>query len=121
MLCASPCIRHLIVRISSSAVPENKVASYLEYMQGTEVPHYEAAAGLTSFSLLQRPFVAYVEVMTISLWQSQQFLTRFLEDRSAEPPVPIDYGAIQFEARNYTVLISSRGAVEAAEEPPLER
>src|SRR5882762_2326592 len=64
---------------------------------------------LISFCVLQRPFVAYVELLTISFWQSEQVLPRFLEGQSPADEIG-SCGAIQLEARNYTVLIYWRPA-----------
>jgi hypothetical protein len=36
----------VIVRISSAFVPLSKFTAYLEYVQGSEIPGYEAAPGL---------------------------------------------------------------------------
>ena len=67
--------------------------------------------------MLQRPFVAYVELLTISFWQSEQVLPRFLEGQSPADEIG-SCGAIQLEARNYTVLISGEGKPQAAEDEP---
>jgi hypothetical protein len=48
-------------------------------VQENEIPSYESAAGL--ISVLPRPFVAYVEVMALSLWQSDEELTGFIESQ----------------------------------------
>ena len=109
----------MIVRISASIVREPSLNEYLEHLQRNEIPHYEAAPGLISVWLLQRPFVAYVELLIISLWHSEQALTRFLETQTQTPAATETYGSIQLEARNYTVLISGHGKVqEAGDIPP---
>jgi hypothetical protein len=70
---------HVIVRISSIIVPESLYNLHLTKLQSAAIPQYEAAAGLVSVSLLQRPFVAYVELLTISLWVTEKAMTSFLE------------------------------------------
>ena len=110
----------MIVRISSVVVAESNLNLYLEYAQKSEIPKYETAASLVSFCLLQRPFVAYAELLTISVWHSEQALARFLEGQSPRNADNGDYGAIQLEARNYTILISGEGHLQAAKDvPPL--
>ncbi len=104
------------VRISVTIVPESNLNPYLEYVQRSEIPTYEDAAGLASFCILQRPFVAYVELVTISLWQSEQALSRFLATLAPTPAATDGYGAIRLEARNYTVLVSGTGKVQATQE-----
>jgi hypothetical protein len=100
------------------SVPESKLNAYLKYVRRSETPKYEDAAGLISFCVLQRPFVAYVELLTISFWQSEQVLPRFLEGQSPADAEIGSCGAIQLETRNYTVLISGEGKPQAAEDEP---
>jgi hypothetical protein len=99
------------VRISVAIVAESNLNPYLEYVQRTEIPTYEAATGLASFCILHRPFVAYVELITISFWQSERALTQFLETQRPIPAATETFGAIRLEARNYTVLVSGTGKV----------
>lgn len=104
------------VRISVAIVPESNLNPYLEYVQRTEIPTYEAAMGLASFCILHRPFVAYVELVTISVWESEQALTQFLEIKRPTPTATETFGAIRLEARNYTVLVSGTGKVQATQD-----
>jgi heme-degrading monooxygenase HmoA len=103
----------MIVRISSTIVPKPKLKEHLERVQKSEIPAYEAAPGLHSVWLLERPFVEYIEVMTISLWRSETALNRFLKDL---PPVTVDakeHKEIQLDARLYGLVTASKG-------PPIE-
>jgi heme-degrading monooxygenase HmoA len=93
----------VIVRISSIAIPKAELSNYCEHVR-RELPQYEGAAGLDSIHVLQREFVAYVEITTLSLWDSEEALRAFLE----APPVedtPRNFMGIEFEARTYTVLV----------------
>jgi len=63
-------------------VPAHTLSRYLEHLEQFLIPRYEAASGLISVFLLQRPFVAYVELVTLSMWQSDEDMTRFLESRA---------------------------------------
>ena len=71
----------MIVRISSTAVLETSLNPHLEHVQRNDIPNYEAASGLVSVWLLERRFVAYVEVMTLSLWQSEGVLKELIQRR----------------------------------------
>jgi hypothetical protein len=74
----------VIVRISSTTLLEASLNAYVEHVERNEIPSYVAASGLVSVWLLQRRFVACVEVMTLSLWRSEEALTQFVEKR---PPL----------------------------------
>lgn len=108
------------VRVSAAIVHGSNLNAYLEYVQKNEIPKYEAAGGLASFCVLQRPFVAYVELLIISFWQSEQALTRFLGAQTLAPAATESYGAIQLEPHNYAFLISGKGRIQAAEDASRE-
>jgi heme-degrading monooxygenase HmoA len=79
---------------------------------------YESAAGLVSVWLLRRPYVAYVEVMTVSLWKSTQALHQFMKSQVSEYRGGVDYGAVRMEARTYelaTLLEGKRRDVNVAD------
>ena len=94
----------MIARISSLAIPKMTLPNYFDQMQRDLMPRYEAAAGLQSIQVLLRELVAYVEVTTISVWDSEDALRLFLEtpfDRTAPEVV-----GIEFEPRTYVILTS---------------
>jgi heme-degrading monooxygenase HmoA len=95
----------VIVRISSIAIPRAELSGYFEHVRREVVPRYEGAAGLDSIHVLQRELVAYVEVTTLSLWDSEEALKVFLETRPVEY-TPRGFAGIEFEPRTYTVLMS---------------
>lgn len=72
-------------------------------MQQNLIPRYETAPGLEAIYVVQRELVAYVEINTMSLWDSREALKAFLETR------PFDHSAsefmgIEFEPHVYAVL-----------------
>jgi heme-degrading monooxygenase HmoA len=98
----------VIVRITSIAVPEPVLNAYLEQVQSQVMVDYERAAGLVSVWVTRRPFVAYVELMTVSLWESEWALNSFVKNVS-EYRGTVDYGAIRLEPRTYEVLLFREG------------
>jgi hypothetical protein len=108
---------HVIVRISSTIVSESQLGSYLADLESSVIPSYEAAAGMVRVYLLQQRFVAYVEVLTVSLWHSQDGLGRFVEGQSLTEDVGQKHGVIEVEPRSFDVLLSRRGKLPADEEP----
>jgi heme-degrading monooxygenase HmoA len=70
---------------------------YLDYAHNGIIPAYESAAGLISVAVFQRPVVGYVELLTLTMWQSEQALTRFLEDSLTTSKDRSDYGVIYME------------------------
>ncbi len=105
----------MIVHVSSVIVPHPQVSAYLEYVQMSSIPAYENAAGLVSVSLLQRPFVAYVELLTLSLWESEYALSQFDEVQSTTDGVRSQHGIIHFEPHTYQLVVSRRGGGRCAE------
>jgi len=94
----------VIVQISSIAVAKAKTGEYLERLQRDAIPAYEAALGIVSIQLLRRSLVAYDELLTLSVWESEEALTRFLE----RPPLtdaPSDLRGIESEPRIYQLVV----------------
>jgi heme-degrading monooxygenase HmoA len=54
--------------------------------------------------LLQRHFVPYVDVMTISMWRSEEALRRFNETRPKA--ANHEYGGILLEPHTYELILS---------------
>jgi hypothetical protein len=107
---------HVIAQISSTVVPDSKLKEYLEDLQRNELRKYELAPGLDSVCLLQRPFVAYMEVMIISIWRSERALKRFSESWRYGDHVASEYGGIQFEPRVYSLMMFCKGTARDVEE-----
>ena len=98
----------MIVQIASTVVPEPNLNAYLD-AQTRELADYESAAGLVSVWLLRRQFVAYIEVMTVSLWESALALHQFTKSQVAEYRGGVDYGAVRMEARTYELATLREG------------
>lgn len=87
----------MIVRISSSAVPDANLARYLQYVKRGELPLYECSPGLVAVWLLERPFVAYSELMVLSVWRNEEFMMVFVEKQPSpdgvarHPPLALDH------------------------------
>lgn len=94
----------MIVRLSSAVVSESSLGEYLEYLERNESPGYEAASGLVCVLVLQRRFVSYVEVMTLSLWRSEETLKEFVETRSLLNGAQVEHHSVQLEPRIFTVV-----------------
>ena len=69
------------------------------------MPRYKVARGLHSIHILQRELVAYVEIITVSLWDSEEALNVFLETLPSSKAAP-ELAGISFEPRTYTLLVS---------------
>jgi heme-degrading monooxygenase HmoA len=106
----------VIVRISSAIVPHSIFDRYLAHVHASTIPVYEAAPGLISFSVFQRLVVGYVELLTLTMWQSEQALTRFLEDSRATNNDRTDYGLIHMEPHVYELVVSRQGTRQIAED-----
>jgi len=99
----------MITRISSALVPQSQFGKYLEYVEKSVVPAYEVAAGLISVCLLRRTVVGYIELLTLSLWQSDEALTAFLESQPGPIGLRSDYGAIHMEPHAYEQVVCRDG------------
>jgi heme-degrading monooxygenase HmoA len=106
---------HVILQISSTAVPDSKLKEYLKDVRRNELRRYELAPGLDSVCLLQKAFVAYVEVVIMSIWRSEGALKRFSESWPSRDGVVSEYGGIQFEPRIYSVMMFCKGTAKDVE------
>lgn len=104
------------MRISSAIVPHAMFDRYLSHVRASTMPVYEAATGLISVSVFQRLVVGYVELLTLTMWQSEQALTRFLEDSPATNNDRNDYGTIHMEPHVYELVVSSQGTRRIADD-----
>ena len=95
-------------------MPQTELTSYLDYVRSREIPDYEFAPGLHSVSLLQREFVGYVEVMIVSLWNSEKARHRFIEIELI-PKEAGSGGVIQLEKRIYELVFSREGKLGNAD------
>lgn len=93
---------------------------YLGHVHTSTIPAYEAAAGLISVSVFQRLVVGYVELLTITMWQSERALTRFLEGRPTTNNDRSDYGVIHMEPHVYELVASRQGTRQIADDLPEE-
>ena len=91
----------VIVNVSSVIVHQSHSAKYLEHVRCSVLPYYEAAKGLVSVSLSQREMAAHLEVLTVSIWQSEDALRHFDGDASQ---VPAECALISLEGRTYQLL-----------------
>ena len=98
----------MIARIASTIVPQPAIGVSVERWQTAILPRYLSSQGLILVCLLQRPLVAYIELMTVSVWKTQedQFLQRgpgiVVPERSDD--------IIQLEARAYDVIVFQAGS-----------
>jgi hypothetical protein len=112
----------VIVRISSTSVSESRVGSYREFLESSVIPRYETAPGMVRVTLLERYLVAYVEILTVSLWQSRESLQQFLENlqltmesQKLMEDVKRKCGVIEAEPRTFEVALSREGKTLANE------
>jgi hypothetical protein len=104
------------MRISSAVVPHSILDRYLDHVRTSIIPVYESAADLISLSVFQRPVVGYVELLTLTMWQSDQALTRFLEDNLATDSDRSSYGVIHMEPQAFELVESRQGTRQIAED-----
>lgn len=85
----------MIVQVSSVAVPQSMVSVQVEDMRSRTIPTCQAAEGLVPLCLLQRPFVAYVELLMISIWELEPALNRFTASQLPVDGAETDHAAIR--------------------------
>ena len=105
----------MIVQISSVAVPQSVVSVQIENMRSRTIPTYQAAEGFVSLCLLQRPFVAYVELLMISIWESEPALNRFTASQLPVDGAERDHDIIRLGVRTYELLVSSESKAQDAQ------
>ena len=85
-------------------VPQTRSAPHLEHVRCILLRTYETAEGLVAVWISKREVVAYVEVLTISVWQSEGALRRFIQDNG--PVATEDQGVISLEPHTFELLYS---------------
>jgi heme-degrading monooxygenase HmoA len=100
----------MIVQVSSVAVPQSMVNVRIEDMRSRTIPIYQAAEGFVSLCLLQRPFVAYVELLMISIWESEAALDRFTASHLPVDGAERDRAIIRLGVRTYDLVSSESKA-----------
>jgi hypothetical protein len=94
-------------------VPDANLARYLEYVKRGELPLYESSPGLVAVWLLERSFVAYTEVMVLSVWRNEKFMMVFVEKQPSPDEVKRVYGVTPIESRAYGLTTSLDGKLRS--------
>ena len=102
------------MQVSSVVVPQSMVSVQVEDMRSRTIPTYQAAEGFVSLCLLQRPFVAYVELLMISIWESEAALNRFTARQFPVDGAKRDRAIIQLSLRTYEFLVSGESTAQNA-------
>jgi heme-degrading monooxygenase HmoA len=110
----------VIAHIASAVVPESRLNVYEEQLRESEAPAYAGAPGLISVRWLHRRFVAYVELMTISTWQTEEALKLFLDSQPTLEDIRKNQGVIQLERRTYEIFMSLKGKHQDSESVQLD-
>jgi len=104
--------------MSSCAVPEANIAAYLEFAKRNELVLYLSFPGLRAVWLLERPFVAYVEVLILSVWDSEESMMEFVRKHSPLDQQKSDHGAIAITTHSYRLSALLDGVVRNEIERP---
>jgi hypothetical protein len=100
----------MIARISSTIVRQPALELCVERWRTTILPSYVSSQGLIVVCLLQRSFVDYIELMTLSVWKTQEALDQFLQ-RGTEIVVPEGSDdTIQLEGHTYDLVAFHAGS-----------
>ena len=94
----------MILRMLSVFVPRSELEMYLEHLRIKTIPAYEASPGLISVVLVRRQFAEYVEVATISTWQSEEAMARFLGHAVLLDPSPPMISMVEWDAHIYEMV-----------------
>ncbi len=111
----------VIVHVSSAIVPQSLYGERVERVKSTEIPLYENAVGLISVYLLQRPFVAYVELLMFSVWDSEHALRQFTESQPLGAAVQSGQGIIQLEPHTFELVVAREGKRQQSDDPDSTR
>jgi heme-degrading monooxygenase HmoA len=107
----------MILRLSYVFVPRLSEVS-LEELRAWTVNNYTAAPGLYSVLLFQRQLAGYVEVVTLSIWQAEEAMTRFFSDKQHSEWNHSEKGAIRKESQSYELVVAVRGSLPDADGDP---
>lgn len=87
----------------------------MENMRSRTTPTYRAAEGFVSLCLLQSSFVAYVELLMISIWASEPAWNRFTASQLPVDGAERDHGIIRLGLRTYELLVSAESKAQDAQ------
>ena len=104
----------MIMQVSSVVVPQSMVSMQIETMRSWTIPACQAAEGFVSLCLLQRPFVAYVELLMISVWESEPALNRFTASQLPVDGAERDHDIVHLGSRTYELLVSGESKAQDA-------
>ncbi len=94
----------MILRMVSVFVPRSELEMYLEHLRIKIIPAYEASPGLISVVLVRRQFAEYVEVATISTWQSEEAMARFVGHAVLPDPSQPVSSMVEWAAHVYEMV-----------------
>lgn len=106
----------MIVRLSSAFVPRLFDVCQ-EELREWAVSDYKGAHGLDLVLLFQRELVGYVELVTVSIWQEEEAMTRFF-NRNQHTKWNSDNGTIEKGPRSYELIIAIGPLLPNAEGDP---
>jgi hypothetical protein len=86
----------------------------LKHIKTEVIPSYEQAPGLVMVWVLERPFVAYVELVLLSVWKTAEEMSASREGRTADPVLG-RAGFIQLEPRTYQLVTPWAGRYARAD------
>jgi heme-degrading monooxygenase HmoA len=96
----------MIVRLVTAIISDRCLAAYLRHLQKRLLPEYEAAEGLVSVSISQRPTGGVVELLTASVWKSEDSMNQFFARDHAAAASGDDHAVIHLEPRSYELVVS---------------
>ena len=100
----------MIVRISSTIVPQSTAKLAVEHWRTTILPGYLASQGLIVVCLLQRSFVDYIELMMLSVWKTREALDQFLQRGIGFVVSESSNDIIQLEGHTYDLVAFHAGS-----------
>lgn len=98
----------LIVHVASIIVHQSQATDYLEHVHTKLLPAYRAANGLVSVFFSRRELLAYVEILAVSTWRSEEALRRFSPE-TMSPDEMNARGFIALEPHVYELFASCPG------------
>jgi hypothetical protein len=103
----------VVVHAASIIVHQSQAADYLKHVHNTLLPAYRAANGMIAVCFSRRELLAYVEILAVSTWLSEEALRKFAPE-TMSPDEMNARGFIALEPHMYELVASycGRGSFE---------
>lgn len=91
----------MIARVCSAFVISDRIEEFVALLRNEIMPVYTSTDGILSVIVLQRKLAGYIEIMILSIWESNDAVVEFAGRQSLNTGSLSELGVIQKEIANF--------------------